>query len=627
MSNDIRSILDRLATVEGRLSPAQQKVPQLPALFKPRHIRALGSKTDPAHPMDGYMVGDSIEPQRTALEEAMAEIEEDMLSKVKKDLTTYLDKLEKKVAVSRDLKDKAVDAVKKGKAEEDLDEFAPVGGDDREPNEEEILRQLAAQWWNGTEQQMVKAQNTLAMMGWEIGPDESGDDDAGVYVYRIGDEDGRETVAFAHSDLDLLDELDSSGNAPTQAQANKLDAAGNQISQAKQDIEAGNNFKGAFNAARGVNQALDAGGATLGDKASLAWTGAKAVGSAALAKLTGQNPQAAAANSLAKSIVSPLSGVDTKQAAATAQQYRGPNAKDITKDPQFAKLPLAKQQQVTQAQQQIRDMGDDDFANVQNFDAKQTTANLAAAMKEEQGNDFNTYTTNTQGQRLQQSPNLMGVQQTKNLDTGATTTDYNQGGLSASQTKNAAGATTAKAQSVDLGVAKFGTKQQQPNYAAGQLASPTVAKVSVPAGNATVTQKSYAGPMLGGASGPGVGNNVITKAAQVVPNANPAKSAVDPTAAADATATANQLSQAAAPALNKQPGLQERSHPVETFEMSDGSCLECYGDDEQGYELRRQGNSLPSRFKTRKHAKMAVDLFRARRKQNQDLSQDYIEEK
>ena len=122
MSNDIRSILDRLATVEGRLSPAQQKVPQLPALFKPKHIRALGSKTDPAHPMDGYMVGDSVEPRRTALEEAMAEIEEDMLSKVKKDLTTYLDKLEKKVAVSRDLKDKAQDAVQKGQAEEEVEE-------------------------------------------------------------------------------------------------------------------------------------------------------------------------------------------------------------------------------------------------------------------------------------------------------------------------------------------------------------------------------------------------------------------------------------------------------------------------------------------------------------------------
>jgi len=209
MSNDIRSILDRLATVEGRLSPAQQKVPQLPALFKPRHIRALGSKTDPAHPMDGYMVGDSVEPTKTALEEAMAEIEEDMISKVKKDLTTYLDKLEKKVSIDRELKDKAQDAVQKGQAEEEIEEFAPVGGDDREPDEEEILRQLAAQWWNGTEQQMAKAQNTLAAMGWEIGQDESGDDDAGVFLIRAGDENGDSYIAFNHSDLDLNEEIDT----------------------------------------------------------------------------------------------------------------------------------------------------------------------------------------------------------------------------------------------------------------------------------------------------------------------------------------------------------------------------------------------------------------------------------
>jgi len=208
MSDDIRSILDRLATVEGRLSPAQQRVPQLPALFKPRHIRALGAKTDPAHPMDGYMVGDSVEPTRTALEEAMAEIEEDMISKVKKDLTQYLDRLEKKVSVNRDLKDKAKDAVQKGQPEE-IEEFAPVGGDDREPDEEEILRQLAAQWWNGTEQQMAKAQNTLAAMGWEIGQDESGDDDAGVFVVRAGDENGNSYMAFNHSDLDLNEEIDT----------------------------------------------------------------------------------------------------------------------------------------------------------------------------------------------------------------------------------------------------------------------------------------------------------------------------------------------------------------------------------------------------------------------------------
>jgi len=117
--------------------------------------------------------------------------------------------LEKKVRIDRDLKDKAQDAVQKGQAEEDLEEFAAVGGDDREPDEEEILRQLAAQWWNGTEKQMAKAQNTLAAMGWEIGQDESGDDDAGVFVIRAGDENGNSYMAFNHSDLDLNEEIDT----------------------------------------------------------------------------------------------------------------------------------------------------------------------------------------------------------------------------------------------------------------------------------------------------------------------------------------------------------------------------------------------------------------------------------
>jgi len=139
----------------------------------------------------------------------MAEIEEDMISKVKKDLTTYLDKLEKKVSIDRALKDKAVDAVEKGRAEEEIEEFAPVGGDDREPDEEEILRQLAAQCWNGTEQQMAKAQNTLAAMCWEIGQDQSGDDDAGVFLIRAGDENGDSYIAFNHSDLDLNEEIDT----------------------------------------------------------------------------------------------------------------------------------------------------------------------------------------------------------------------------------------------------------------------------------------------------------------------------------------------------------------------------------------------------------------------------------
>ena len=122
MSNDIRVILERLAAVdEDKVTPVnvkhglntQQKgVPQLPALFKPKSASpVLNSKKDPAHPMDGYMVGDSVEPKKSALEEAMQEVEEDMLSKVKKDLTQYLDQLEQKVKIDRALKDKAKDEV------------------------------------------------------------------------------------------------------------------------------------------------------------------------------------------------------------------------------------------------------------------------------------------------------------------------------------------------------------------------------------------------------------------------------------------------------------------------------------------------------------------------------------
>jgi hypothetical protein len=53
---------------------------------------------------------------------------------------------------------------------------------------------------------MSKAQKTLAAMGWDIGQDESGDDDAGVFVIRAGDENGDSYIAFNHSDLEELNE-------------------------------------------------------------------------------------------------------------------------------------------------------------------------------------------------------------------------------------------------------------------------------------------------------------------------------------------------------------------------------------------------------------------------------------
>ena len=85
---------------------------------------------------------------------------------------------------------------------ESINEFAPPGGDDREPDEEEILHRLASQWWTGTEQDMIRAERTLASMGWEIGEDE-GYDDGGVFVVRAGDENGKSYISWPHEDLQL----------------------------------------------------------------------------------------------------------------------------------------------------------------------------------------------------------------------------------------------------------------------------------------------------------------------------------------------------------------------------------------------------------------------------------------
>jgi hypothetical protein len=85
-----------------------------------------------------------------------------------------------------------------------LREFAPVGGDDREPNEEEILRQLAAQWWQGDED--PRAERALASMGWEIGQDE-GYDNGGAFVVRAGDVNGNSFISWPAEELELNEEI------------------------------------------------------------------------------------------------------------------------------------------------------------------------------------------------------------------------------------------------------------------------------------------------------------------------------------------------------------------------------------------------------------------------------------
>jgi len=65
--------------------------------------------------------------------------------------------------------------------------------------------------------------------------------------------------------------------------------------------------------------------------------------------------------------------------------------------------------------------------------------------------------------------------------------------------------------------------------------------------------------------------------------------------------------------------------PVKTVAMEDGAMLEIYGDEGRGFEIRRGGRSLPTRFPNIDHADMAVRLFQQRQRRR-DLAQDYIDE-
>ena len=75
--------------------------------------------------------------------------------------------------------------------------------------------------------------------------------------------------------------------------------------------------------------------------------------------------------------------------------------------------------------------------------------------------------------------------------------------------------------------------------------------------------------------------------------------------------------------------LGDPQQPTKVMELDDGAIFEIHGDDTVGYAIHHRGRSLPSRFRTSDEAGMAVDLFRAHRRNQakQDLSQDYIEER
>lgn len=101
---EIARLLKNLDTIAERaqkgsnLNTDQKQAHQLPALFRPKNIRALTNPTDPQHPAKDYFVGDDIQigVGETPLEEMMHRVEEDMLNKTRRDLSQYLDMLTSK---------------------------------------------------------------------------------------------------------------------------------------------------------------------------------------------------------------------------------------------------------------------------------------------------------------------------------------------------------------------------------------------------------------------------------------------------------------------------------------------------------------------------------------------------
>ena len=67
------------------------------------------------------------------------------------------------------------------------------------------------------------------------------------------------------------------------------------------------------------------------------------------------------------------------------------------------------------------------------------------------------------------------------------------------------------------------------------------------------------------------------------------------------------------------------SAPIKTVTLEDGRICEIHGNEHSGFEIRHGNRRLPSRFKNLDHATLAMEMYQARCRQ-QDQSADYIDE-
>ena len=114
--------------------------------------------------------------------------------------------------------------------DEGLNEFAADSNDGG--GEDDALRNYARMWWAGDEATQMQIERALAKMGWEIGEDEGGYDNGGVFVVRAGDVNGNSYTSWAAEDLTEgdLNELSTEKLAQYKtaagADARKADAGG-----------------------------------------------------------------------------------------------------------------------------------------------------------------------------------------------------------------------------------------------------------------------------------------------------------------------------------------------------------------------------------------------------------------
>jgi hypothetical protein len=100
------------------------------------------------------------------------------------------------------------------KKNEDLNEFAPGGDDNRENNPEDVLFRFAKMWYAAPDMAtQQRVEQALAKIGWEIGELES--EEGGAFVMEIGDDAGDSYIAWSRDDLAQLNELTFKGSPCT----------------------------------------------------------------------------------------------------------------------------------------------------------------------------------------------------------------------------------------------------------------------------------------------------------------------------------------------------------------------------------------------------------------------------